>query len=144
MIEVEFDFSSVQKALRRLNKEVYETALMTATQEIARELHKSLLQNTPVITGNLRKAWSSGENLMFTVERVSNGYQVTLINDAKSGSENGFPYAEVVNYGHNTPSGGWVVGRFFLENSEIQTRPKCNAIIKKNLQKYFTRWLSGK
>lgn len=144
MIEVKWDFTSFQKALNSLNEEVYETALMSATKEIAQELHKALLQNTPVVTGNLRKAWSSGENLMFNVEKVPNGFQVTLVNDARANSADGFAYAEAVNYGHKTPGGGWVAGRFFVENSELQTEPKCNAIIKKNLQKYFKGWLSGK
>lgn len=143
MIEFKVDFSGVQKALSGLNKEVYETALMTATQEIAKELHKALLQNTPVVTGNLRKAWSSGENLMFNVERVPNGFQVTLINDARAGSADGFPYAEAVNNGHKTPNGGWVMGKFFVERSESQTEPKCYDIVRKNLRKYFVRWLSG-
>lgn len=144
MIKVELDFSAVQKALSKLNEEVFETAIMTATQEIARELHKALLQNTPVRTGNLRKMWSAGENLMFNVERVNGGFEVTLINDARANSADGFAYAKAVEYGHKTPNGGWVAGRFFLKNSELQTEPKCYDIINKNLKKYFKRWLSGK
>ena len=142
MIEVKWDFTAVQKALNRLNEEVYETALMTATQEIARELHKALLTNTPVVTGNLRKMWSAGDNLSFTVERIKNGYQVTLINDAQDVKE--FKYGKAVNYGHKTPNGGWVIGNFFVEKSEAQTEPKCYDIVKRNLQKYFVGWLSGK
>lgn len=144
MIKVECDFGAVEKALSKINKEVFETALMTATQEIAKELHKALLQNTPVVTGNLRKMWSAGENLTFTVERVENGFEVTLINDARANSAGGFAYAEAVEYGHKTSNGGWVQGKFFLKNSEIQTQPKCNSIVNKNLRKYFARWLSGK
>ena len=142
MIEVKWDFTAVQKALNRLNEEVYETALMTATQEIARELHKALLTNTPVVTGNLRKMWSAGDNLSFTVERIKNGYQVTLINDAQDVKR--FKYGKAVNYGHKTPNGGWVMGKFFVEKSEAQTEPKCYDIVKRNLQKYFVGWLSGK
>ena len=143
MIEIKLDTTELQTKLSTLN-EAYETALMTSTQEIAKELHKALLLNTPVITGNLRKEWSSGENLMFTVERIPNGFQVTLINNARTGSENGFQYASAVNYGHKTPNGGWVAGRFFVERSEAQTEPKCYDIIDKNIRKYFMRWLSGK
>ena len=143
MIKVECDFSAVQKALSRLNQEVFETGLMTATQEIARELHKALLNNTPVVTGNLRSAWSAGENLAFIVERIGNGFQVTLVNDARAGSADGFPYAKAVNDGHSTPNGGWVMGRFFVQASEAQTEPKCRSIVNKNLNNYFKRWLSG-
>ena len=144
MIKVEWDFGAVEKALSKLNKEVFETALMSATQEIARELHKALLQNTPIRTGNLRKMWSAGENLRFTVQRIGDSFEVTLINDARANSADGFAYAEAVEYGHKTPNGGWVMGRFFLKKSELQTEPKCNDIVKRNLQKYFARWLSGK
>lgn len=144
MIKVEWNLKPLEKALSTLNKEVFETALMTATQEIARELHKALLQNTPIRTGNLRKMWSAGENLTFTVEQIGDGFEVTLINDARANSADGFAYAEAVEYGHKTPNGGWVKGRFFLKKSELQTEPKCNDIVKRNLRKYFARWLSGK
>ena len=84
MIEVEWNFDAVQKKLNSLNDEVYETALMTATQEIARVLHEALLNNTPVITGNLRKMWSAGDNLLFTVTRIDNLFEVTLVNEASA------------------------------------------------------------
>lgn len=141
MIKIELDTTLLQKAFQRLNKEVYETALMTATQEIARELHKALLKNTPVVTGNLRKMWSAEDNLQFIVKQVGNGYEVTLINNAQD--DKGFMYGRAVNYGHKTPSGGWVAGRFFVEASEAQTEPMCHDIVQKNLRKYFRRWLSG-
>lgn len=143
MIKVECDFDAIKKALNSLNEEVFETAIMSATQDIARELHKALLQNTPIRTGNLRKMWSANGNLMFNVERVNGGFEVTLINDARADSADGFPYAKAVEYGHKTPNGGWVRGRFFLKKSEIQTEPKCYDIVNRNLRKYFARWLSG-
>ena len=141
MIKFEVDTTLLQKAFSQLNEEVFETAIMTATQEIARELHKALLKNTPIKTGNLRKMWSAGDNLMFNVERVGNGFEVTLVNNAQD--DKGFKYGRAVNYGHKTPSGGWVAGRFFVEASEAQTEPLCHDIVQKNLRKYFRRWLSG-
>lgn len=141
MIKVEVDFTGVEKAVSALRKEAFETALMSATQEIARELHKALLQHTPVVTGNLRKMWSAGENLTFTVTRTGDEFEVTLINDARSKSADGFAYAESVEYGHKMANGGWVAGRFFLKKSELQTDALTNNIVKRNLQKYFSRWL---
>ena len=141
MIKFEVDTTLLQKAFSQLNEEVFETAIMTATQEIARELHKALLKNTPIKTGNLRKMWSAGDNLMFNVERVGNGFEVTLVNNAQD--DKGFKYGRAVNYGHKTPSGGWVAGRFFVEASEAQTEPLCYNIVQRNLRKYFRRWLSG-
>ena len=144
MIEVEWNFDAVQKKLNSLNDEVYETAIMTATQEIARVLHEALLNNTPVITGNLRKMWSAGDNLLFTVTRIDNSFEVTLINEARANSANGYQYAYAVNYGHKGKNGGWIAGRFFLEASEAQTEPQCRSIIEKNLRKYFGKWLNGR
>ena len=142
MIEVEWDFTAVQKALSRLNNEVFENAIESATKEIAKELHNALLINTPVKTGNLLQCWNTPNNLAFTVVRVGNGFEVTLINDAQDDKE--FKYGKAVNYGHKTTNGGWVMGKFFVEKSEAQTEPKCYDIVKRNLQKYFVGWLSGK
>ena len=141
MIKFEVDTTLLQKAFSQLNNEVFETAIMSATQEIAKELHKALLRNTPVVTGNLRKMWSAEDNLIFNVERVGNGFEVTLVNNAQD--DKGFKYGRAVNYGHKTPSGGFVTGRFFVEASEAQTEPLCYDIVQKNLRKYFRRWLSG-
>ena len=142
MIRVKVDTTVAKKALKRMSNEVFETAIMSATQEIAKELHKALLRNTPVVTGNLRKMWSAEDNLIFNVERVGNGFEVTLVNNAQD--DKGFKYGRAVNYGHKTPSGGFVAGRFFVEASEAQTEPRCHDIIQKNLRKYFWRWLSGR
>ena len=108
MIKVDLDFTDVAEAASTLKKEAFETAIMSATQEIARELHKALLEHTPVITGNLRKMWSAGENLTFTVTRTGDEFEVTLINDARSKSSDGFAYAASVEYGHKMANGGWV------------------------------------
>ena len=163
MIRFEVDTTLLQKAFSQLNEEVFEAAIMTATQEIARELHEALVKNTPVITGKLKSGWNSEENLSFKVEKVDGGYKVTLINDVE--------YASAVNYGHpshnqynkggtpyvvknrikvpvanplqNPADATWVWGHFFVEASEAQTEPKCYNIVQKNLRKYFRRWLSG-
>lgn len=123
-----------------------ETALMTATQNVARVLHKHLLINTPVDTGNLRKMWSAGNNLYFTVENKNGGYEVTFINKAvnkRNVSEkypNGFEYGIAVNDGHKTPDGtGWVMGRFFVEKSIVQVRDskQLESIVFKELQTWW-------
>lgn len=132
-----------------------DTALMTATQNVARVLHSYLLVNTPVDTGNLRKMWSAGDNLKFTVTPVGNGFEVVLINDAtnKRGVDdseirsegNGFKYGRAVNDGHKTPSGGWVMGRFFVEKSIVQTlnSTKFEKLIMTELSKWFEVCVNG-
>lgn len=138
-MRVEWDFSEFTKFAERLSDSYpLHTALMTATQKIAKVLHKYLLIQTPVDTGNLRKMWSAGDNLLFTVEPTANGFQVTLINNARNGSKEGFMYGLAVNDGHKTPGGsGWVMGRFFVERSLIQTVPQTEQIILKELQKWW-------
>lgn len=136
-MKFEWDFSELTKFADNLSYG-FDTALMTATQKIAKVLHKYLLIQTPVDTGNLRKMWSAGDNLYFTVERVQNGFQVTLINTARNGSKDGFMYGLAVNDGHKTPGGnGWVMGRFFVERSIIQTIPQTEQIIMQELQKWW-------
>jgi hypothetical protein len=138
-MKLEWDFSELTEFAERLsNSHSLNTALMTATQKIAKVLHQHLLTQTPVDTGNLRKMWSAGDNLLFTVERVQGGFQVTLINTARNGSKDGFMYGLAVNDGHKTPGGkGWVMGRFFVERSIIQTVPQTEQIIMRELQKWW-------
>ena len=136
-MKFEWDFSELVRFADRLQDGYeFDTAMMTATQNIARVLHKYLLIQTPVDTGNLRKMWSAGDNLMFTVEPLNNGYQVTLINVAQN--EKGFRYGLAVNDGHKKPYGsGWVMGRFFVEASILQTTQQVEQLIMKELQKWW-------
>lgn len=137
-MRLEWDFSELYKFADNL-KESYnrETMLMTATQNVARLLHKNLLNLTPVDTGNLRKMWSAGDNLNFTVEKVGEGYEVTFINTAQR--DTGFMYGVVVNDGHKSPSGSWVMGKFFIEKSIIQLSEskQLENIIYKELEKWW-------
>lgn len=145
-MKVSWDFSEFTKFADRLSDSYsFHSALMTATQNIAKVLHKYLLLQTPVDTGNLRKMWSAGDNLLFTVEPVGSGFRVTLVNKARSGKDaisddesTGFMYGLAVNDGHKTPGGdGWVMGRFFVERSILQTVPQTEQIILKELQKWW-------
>jgi hypothetical protein len=80
--------------------------------------------------------WSAGDNLRFTVEQVNGGYQVTLINLAQNNK--GFRYGLAVNDGHKKPNGGgWVMGRFFVEKSIIQTSRNVEQIIMTELKKWW-------
>ena len=117
----------------------FESSLMTATQNVARVLHQHILELTPVDTGNLRKMWSAGENLKFTVDKVNDGYEVTFVNTARADSADGYMYGIAVNDGHRTPTGGWVMGRFFVEKAILQTSESAilDQIIMKELQKWW-------
>lgn len=144
-MKLQWDFSEFTEFTNRLlDKHEFESAIMTATQKVARVLHQHLLEQTPIDTGNLRKMWSAGENLRFTVKPVTNGYEVTFINTATNKEypskryPDGFMYAVAVNDGHKKPGGvGWVMGRFFVEKSILQTEQQAEQIIMNELKKWW-------
>lgn len=137
-MKIEFDFSELTEFTNNLASEyAFDTTMMTITQKIAKILHSDLLLLTPVDTGNLRKMWSAGDNLKFTVENVNDGYVVTLINAAKT--DKNFMYGKAVNDGHKTVNGGWVMGKFFVEKAILKTSnsKQIESIIMKELQKWW-------
>lgn len=139
-MKIDWDFHEFTDFAESLvNKHHFDTAMMTATREVARVLHKYLLIQTPVKTGNLRKMWSAGDNLYFIVEPVNDGFEVTFVNKAKANSENGFMYGLAVNDGHRTVNGGWVMGRFFVEKAILQTEngTQIERIIMNELQQWW-------
>jgi hypothetical protein len=138
-MKLQWDFSELTDFTKKLvDKHNFDSTIMTATQKVARVLHQHLLEQTPIDTGNLRKMWSAGENLQFTVKPVQNGYEVTFINTARAKSADGFMYGLAVNDGHRTPNGtGWVMGRFFVEKSILQTEQQAEQIIMNELKKWW-------
>lgn len=143
-MKLKYDFDELIQFGKRLNSEYeLETTLMTVAREIAKVLHNHIINNTPIETGNLRKMWSAGDNLAFNVEKVSNGYQITLINTAQN--EKGFKYGLPLNDGHSTVSGGWVMGKFFVDRSVAITENsnQIHRIIRKELDEWFRWCLNG-
>jgi hypothetical protein len=139
-MKLEVDFSEFYKFADNLKKtHSLETALMTATQNVARVFHENLKELTPVKTGNLRKMWSAGDNLLFTVDRVQGGYEVTFINEARANHKKGVMYGTLVNDGHHSVNGGWVMGRFFVEDAITMTEKSSQLenLIMKELQKWW-------
>lgn len=139
-MKLEWDFSELYKFADNLqDKHEIDSAFMVATRNIARVLHQYLLVQTPVDTGNLRKMWSAGNNLLFTVDVVDEGFQVTFINTARANTKNGFMYGSAVNDGHRTVNGGWVMGRFFVERAILQTAgaSRIEQMIMNELQKWW-------
>lgn len=140
-MKIKWDFSELTDFAYHIgNAHNLETALMTIAQKVAMVLHQYLLIQTPVDTGNLRKMWSAGNNLKFTVNRVGNGFEVTFINEARANTKDGFMYGLAVNDGHKTPGGGgWVMGRFFVEKSILQTAAsgQIEQIVFNELQKWW-------
>lgn len=136
-MKIEWDFSELEEFGKRVSSEYeVDTALMTATQNVARVLHQHLLNLTPVLTGNLRKMWSAGDNLLFTVNDVGDGFEVTFINEAKNpyGSMYGVP----VNDGYTLQNGTFKRGRMFVQKSISLTKEELETLVMKELQKWWS------
>ena len=138
-MKLQWDFSELTEFTNRLvDRYEFDSTIMTATQKVARVLHQHLLELTPIDTGNLRKMWSAGDNLKFTVCEVNNGFEVTFVNTARANTADGFMYGLAVNDGHKKPDGvGWVMGRFFVEKSILQTEQQAEQIIMNELKKWW-------
>ena len=164
-IKVKWDFEELYNFGFHIGQiDVFESYLRTATQEIAKAFHTLLLNNTPVVTGNLRKGWG-GDNLKFEVVKMKSGFVVRFKNHAKT--EKGYPYAFDVNNGHrvkNSRNGDYlevknrkkvkspypwqtdtsnkfVYGHFFVERSvaKLENSRVLEAIIYQELYKWWER-----
>lgn len=142
MRNVSIDMSELERFVNNFNNAYeMESAMRSIAKLIAQVLHQHLIEQTPVDTGNLRKMWSAGENLLFTVNKVDGGYEVVFVNSAINKSKkypNGFMYGLAVNDGHRTPTGGWVMGRFFVENAITLT--KESGVIEKVIMTELQKW----
>ena len=140
-MKVQYDFKELNKFLNKVtNEKQWDKAFRLAAKSVASVLHQHLLEQTPVDTGNLREMWNAGANLKFRVVKTEGGYTVTLYNRAmnnKSPKYPNFKYGLAVNDGHKTPGGGWVMGKFFVENSIDLTYPQVEQIVMKELEKWW-------
>lgn len=143
-MKVKWDFSEFTEFAESLQDfSKLDVFYQQATKDIAEALRDALFRNTPVLTGNLAASWGGEENYSFTVKKFEYGYSVTLYNRAVSlrpqKKYKDFKYGLAVNDGHKTPNGGWVMGRFFVEKSIIQTSEsnQLESIIMREIQKWW-------
>ena len=138
-MKFEWDFHELTDFGNRLtDMSKFEIYAKQITKELAKALHEALFRNTPVLTGNLCAAWGGAENYSYTIETFSYGYRITLKNHGAN--DRNFKYGLAVNDGHKTPSGGgWVMGRFFVEKSILQTANsvQLEQLIMNELQKWW-------
>lgn len=142
-MKVTWDFSDFYKFAERLQDfDKFDKFAKQTTREITEILRDALFRNTPVLTGNLCASWGGEENYSVEVKRLGYGYTVTLYNHAmnnKSPKYPNFKYGLAVNDGHKTPTGGWVMGRFFVEKSVIETAEsnQLESIIMREIEKWW-------
>lgn len=124
---LEFDFRQVvefKDKIEALTKSDIDNFIKLATREIAGRLMASAVNRTPVDTGTLRRGWR-----MTQVKKISDGYEIRVVNPTE--------YASWVENGHRTRSGGWVEGRFFLKNSELELKGDFQRIIENKLRRFL-------
>lgn len=100
------DFSKVTKYLERAKKGVNIKSLDKYGQAGV----NALAANTPVDTGLTANSW---------YYEIENKNGKVVINFCNSNIQNGVPIAIILQYGHGTRNGGWVVGRDYI-NPAIQ------------------------
>lgn len=105
-IEQKGDFSKTIRYLGKIKKAVNIKDL----EKYAQEGVEALSSATPVKTGLTAKSW------YYEIENKDGKININFLN---SNIQNGVPIAIVLQYGHGTPSGGWVQGRDYI-NPAIQ------------------------
>lgn len=100
------DFSKVIRYLERVHKGVNIRSL----DKYGREGVEALSSHTPVKTGLTASSW------YYEIEDKRGTVELRFCN---SNIQNGVPIAIILNYGHATRNGGWVVGRDYI-NPAIQ------------------------
>ena len=74
MIKLDWDFEELYQFSDRMARiDGFEHYIRNATQKLAKVFHQMLLDNTPIVTGNLRKGWG-GDNLKFEVIKLKTGF----------------------------------------------------------------------
>lgn len=108
--------------------------MMTRSVEsVGNYLLQTVIKKTPVDTGLLKKTWRT-DNPTLKAQKKGNVYEVTIVNTT--------PYASFVEKGHRkvvfgVDTGGWVMGRFFLKASEVETEKNLEKLILPYLKELF-------
>ena len=100
------DFKNTERFLRKMSSVDIASALKSFAQEGVRALAAA----TPLDSGKAASSWG------YEITRSRTTTSITWTN---SDVENGFPVAIMLQYGHGTRNGGYVVGRDYI-NPAIQ------------------------
>lgn len=95
------DFKNTERFLRKMSS----VDIASALKSLAQEGVRALAAATPVDSGLAADSWG------FEITRSRNSASITWTN---SDVESGFPVAIMLQYGHGTRNGGYVVGRDYI------------------------------
>ena len=126
------------------SREVTVVAKRTGKKHFKGEVYTKKVNTSGKKGGTLRRGWTartqaeaesgSGNGAKaaefaatMAVKRVGTTYTIEIINPVE--------YASYVEFGHRTPKGGWVVGQYFLTNSENEIKRRAPAWIEARLKR---------
>lgn len=110
-----------EKALTKVIEHDYPEEFKKMVIQIAIDLQSAVQDATPVDTSHLQQNWFVGD-----LVKRGNSYYIEVYNNVE--------YAEPVEYGHRTKSGGFVEGAHMMEISV--------ELLKLKLPAYLKDWLS--
>lgn len=110
-----------EKALTKVIEHDYPKEFERMVIQIAIDLQTAVQDATPVDTSHLQQNWFVGD-----LVKRGNSYYIEVYNNVE--------YAEPVEYGHRTKSGGFVEGAHMMEISV--------ELLKLKLPAYLKDWLS--
>lgn len=139
---------NLEKQFKNLEKKKTDEFLRFLTRDLARITLSNIIYKTPVVSGDLRRAWTGGvemsaEEYVASKRVTKNGktYKMMLKNNMK--------YASYVEYGHKQQVGRyvpelgvrlkkpWVDGQFMCQKSVAEVKSRYPSIAKKNLEKFL-------
>lgn len=122
---VVIDVSELKKLKSKLESLDTKKLLEKTVKRVAQQHLRTIIKNTPVDSGALRRSWN------VEIRENPQGYLVTINTDLK--------YALYVESGHrimrNGEQVGFVRGQFFIKRSEINTKGKIDKIVNTELRK---------
>lgn len=120
-LEIKGDFRTVIEKLLRLQKFDIEKRLV----EIGEQGVENLGLNTPVDTGETANSW------YYELEKTKSGYKITWYN---SNVNQGANIAVLIQYGHGTPTGGYVPGIDYINPAVKPLFEKLRSEIKREVR----------
>lgn len=95
------DFERTRKALHKMSR----GDIFAALDQYAQEGVSALASATPVDSGLTAASWG------YEVKRSRGSYSITWTN---TNTQNGFPVAVMLQYGHGTGTGGYIRGQDYI------------------------------
>lgn len=98
------NFDRTEKLLKRFLNEEYIS--LNILEKYGRRGVEALSSATPRRTGLTASSWD------YSIKKKNGQYELSWYN---TNIQNGLPIAIILNYGHGTPNGSYVVGRNYIE-----------------------------